>query len=57
MQHLSCNVADDCNVKIDHVQSSKPNQKARIERSNKSYREEVRDSHIFSRLSQVRAQT
>jgi hypothetical protein len=54
MRHLSRNSADNCNVKIDHVQISKPNQKAHIERSDKSYREEVLDSQIFSKLSQVR---
>ena len=48
---------DWCNergIEIRYIQPGKPNQKAFIERFNKSCRQEVLNAHLFSTLDQVR---
>ena len=51
---LSC---QERGIGIRYIQHGKPNQIAFIERFNRSYRNEVLDTHLFSTLDQVRTIT
>lgn len=42
------------NIRIAYIQPGKPNQNAYIERINRSFREEVLNPHLFSKLNEVR---
>lgn len=42
---------------IKYIQPGKPNQNAYVERFNRTYREELLDQHLFSRLDDVREAT
>ncbi len=44
-------------VAIQYIQPGKPNQNAFIERFNRTFREEVLDQHLFTRLDDIREAT
>ena len=44
-------------IELRYIQPSKPNQKAFIERFNKSYREEVLDANLFNTIAEVQEAT
>ena len=47
----------DNGVDLQHIEAGKPNQNAFIERFNRTFREDVRDQHLFSNLDEVRETT
>lgn len=49
--------AEEHGVKLEHIKPGKPMQNGFIERFNRTYREEVLDMYIFSKLSEVKQRT